>query len=255
MLTIGFVIGRGTFGTKQVLLRAVGPALIPMGLAGALPDPQFSVFNGPVFIGGNDNWSGDPRVAAITPQVGAFPLADPQSRDAALYAFGYPASSYTVQVTGVGPASGIVVAEIYDVNEAATYNVSMRRLINLSARAHVGTGDAVLFAGFNIVSAVPKTVLIRGIGPTLASFGASGVLPDPRIDVFDETATKVQENDDWGGSSGLAASFSSVGAFALDPNSKDAALLATLSPGSYTVQVSGVGGLTGAALVEIYDVP
>ena len=46
-----------------------------------------------------------------------------------------------------------------------------------------------------------------------------------------------------------------VGAFALNPDSKDAALLLSLEPGAYTVQVSGVGGGTGVALVEVYEVP
>jgi hypothetical protein len=46
-----------------------------------------------------------------------------------------------------------------------------------------------------------------------------------------------------------------VGAFALTPGSRDAALLTTLAPGSYTVQVSGADGGTGEALVEIYEVP
>jgi hypothetical protein len=50
--------------------------------------------------------------------------------------------------------------------------------------------------------------------------------------------------------------FNQVGAFALSSTtSRDAALLVTLQPGTYTVQVSGVGGTTGVAIVEIYDVP
>jgi hypothetical protein len=40
--------------------------------------------------------------------------------------------------------------------------------------------------------------------------------------------------------------------------SRDAVLLVTLPPGSYTAQVSGVGAAnvnTGVALVEVYEVP
>ena len=62
-------------------------------------------------------------------------------------------------------------------------------------------------------------------------------------------------NDNWGGGSSLAAAFTQVGAFALAPDSRDAALLVTLEPGNYTVQVSGAGGTTGVALVEVYEVP
>ncbi len=39
------------------------------------------------------------------------------------------------------------------------------------------------------------------------------------------------------------------------PNSRDAALLTTLPPGGYSVQVTGVNNTTGAALVEVYEVP
>jgi hypothetical protein len=64
---------------------------------------------------------------------------------------------------------------------------------------------------------------------------------------------KVGENDDWAGS--MATQFAAVGAFALDAGSKDAALQLTLAPGAYTVQVSGAGGKTGEALVEVYELP
>lgn len=131
----------------------------------------------------------------------------------------------------------------------------MRRLINLSARAQVGTGEEMLFAGFSVATARPKTVLIRAIGPTLGSFGIDGVLADPKIELFDANAVKLNENDDWGGGMSLRDAFSSVGAFPLDAGSRDAVLLATLPGGSYSVQVSGTGGTSGVALVEIYEMP
>jgi hypothetical protein len=45
----------------------------------------------------------------------------------------------------------------------------------------------------------------------------------------------------------------SLGAFGFLPNSLDSAMLTTLPVGSYTSQVSGVGGVTGVALAEVYD--
>ena len=63
----------------------------------------------------------------------------------------------------------------------------------------------------------------------------------------------MTENDNW--NSGLATIFSSVGAFALESGSRDAALVATLLPGSYTAQVRGADGGTGEALIEIYELP
>ncbi len=89
------------------------------------------------------------------------------------------------------------------------------------------------------------------MGPTLAAFGVPGVLADPKLEIY-SGSTKINENDTW--SSALATTFTSVGAFALSAGGKDAALVVTLSPGSYTVQVSGADGGTGEALVEIYEV-
>ena len=45
-----------------------------------------------------------------------------------------------------------------------------------------------------------------------------------------------------------------VGAFALTPGSADTAVLLSLSPGSYTVNLKGVNGAVGDVLAEVYDV-
>ena len=99
-------------------------------------------------------------------------------------------------------------------------------------------------------------MLIRAIGPTLggAPFGVSGVVMDPRLELF-SGQTRIGENDNWGGGETLVSAFSAVGAFALSGNSRDAALVMTLQPGNYSVEVSGVASTTGTALVEVYEVP
>ncbi len=98
-------------------------------------------------------------------------------------------------------------------------------------------------------------MLIRGIGPALFdAFGVSGVLADPKLEVFRQAdGSKIGENDNW--DQALAATFDQVGAFRFKAGSKDAALLLTLPPGAYTAQVSGVGSTTGDGLVEVYEVP
>jgi hypothetical protein len=129
------------------------------------------------------------------------------------------------------------------------------RLVNLSARAQVGSGDGILIAGFTLSGNVPRRILVRGIGPALAGFGVGGVLANPVLTLF-RGAARVQENDDWGGDPALASAFTATGAFALgDAGSRDAAMTAVIAPGSYTVQVAGAGGGTGVALVEIYEIP
>jgi uncharacterized protein (DUF1800 family) len=133
------------------------------------------------------------------------------------------------------------------------------RVLNLSSRARAGVSADALIAGFVIGPGAPKQVLIRAVGPSLAPFNVAGLLANPKLEVFDSAGIKVLENDDWGTIAGgpvpLASDFAAVGAFALTgPSSQDAAVLATLPSGGYTVQVSGATGESGVALVEVYDV-
>jgi hypothetical protein len=104
-------------------------------------------------------------------------------------------------------------------------------------------------------------VLIRGIGPSLATFGVGGPLADPKIELFNGQSQSIATNDNWGDAGALAAAtiasrFTQVGAFGLSsPASKDAALFSTLVPGNYTVQVRSADATTGLVLVEVYEVP
>jgi hypothetical protein len=111
-----------------------------------------------------------------------------------------------------------------------------------------------LTAGFVIDGTGPLKVLIRAVGPTLGDppFNVAEVVLDPTLSLFSGSAM-IRENDNWGGTAELTEAFAAVGAFALPP-SRDAALLTTLQPGNYTVEVRGVNGSTGTALIEIYEV-
>jgi uncharacterized repeat protein (TIGR03806 family) len=129
------------------------------------------------------------------------------------------------------------------------------RLVNLAARAQVGTGANAMFAGFVIAPGAAKTILVRGIGPTLgtAPFNIPGTLADPILSVLGpDSATRVAaSNDNWIAAD--AATFSATGAFALPPGSRDAAVVAQFAPGAYTVQLTGTGNMSGVALIELYD--
>ena len=126
------------------------------------------------------------------------------------------------------------------------------RLANISTRAFSGTGADVLTAGFVIGPGANKQVLVRAIGPTLTGFGVAGALADPVLTLFNSANTAIASNDNWLAAD--AATFASVGAFALGANSRDSALVATLAPGNYTAQIAGSGSTTGLALVEVYEV-
>lgn len=246
-LIVGFVIAGGS---KNVLVRAVGPTLASMGVSNPLADPQLTLQDGATVVSSNDNWGGTTPLKTAFATLGANALPDSSKDSAALVLL--PPKPYTVQLTG---GTGIVLGEVYDADAAATTSPNPAgRLTNLSARAQVGTGENILIAGLVIAGNAPKRLLLRGIGPKLTSYGVSGILADPQLRVY-SGGDVVAENNDWGNSATLKDAFSVTGAFSLDDNSKDAALIVTLDPGVYTVQVSGVNNSTGVGLVEVYDMP
>jgi hypothetical protein len=247
-LVVGFNLA-GT-GAKSMLLRAIGPSLVPFGVTAAMEDPQLRLFNGVgTEIRFNDDWQGEVALAGAFRRVGAFELS-PTSKDAALLVELPGGGAYTAHASAVRGA-GVALLEVYD----AEGGVGTARLVNLSVRSQVGTAEGVLVLGFVVDGTVPQRLLIRGVGPTLQQFGVTEVLADPKIRLFDRQAALLQENDNWEGTAAMRAAFAQTGAFALPAGSRDAALLVSVAPGLYTVEVSGVGGTTGVALVEIYDAP
>jgi cyclophilin family peptidyl-prolyl cis-trans isomerase len=260
VLTMGAVVGGSSPGALPLVIRAVGPTLgqPPFNVAGVLPDPVMTFFaaGNTTPIDTNDNWGGGATLTAAFAAVGAFALP-PASLDSAMArtAPGVTAGGYTVQVTGKGDASGNVIAEMYDASGAAR-TATTPRLINLSTRAQIDAG-ADLAVGFVLGGQSARTVLVRGVGPSLAVFGVTGLMADPRLELFNNaTGQRITGNDDWAGNPQLAAAATAVGAFALEGAlSKDAVLLVTLPPGQYSARISGANGAGGAALVEVYEVP
>jgi uncharacterized delta-60 repeat protein len=121
---------------------------------------------------------------------------------------------------------------------------------NLSARAHVFTGEQILIVGFIIEGNESKMVLIRGLGPSLAPLGVPSPLGNPTLSLYDHTATLVATNDNW-----KDTQQAQIQATGLAPsNDFEAAILATLSPGTYAAFLQGKGATTGIGLAEIYDV-
>jgi outer membrane protein assembly factor BamB len=129
------------------------------------------------------------------------------------------------------------------------------RLINLSVRTTAGADADTLIVGFVVSGVGGRTLLVRGVGPTLETFNVGGVLADPRIVLF-SGSTPMAANDDWGqalNATIISSTASAVGAFPLPGGSRDAAWMNLLTAGGYTVQVAGANGTTGVALMEAYD--
>ncbi len=246
-LIVGFSISSP--GTKKVLIRSVGPGLSQFGVSGFLPDPQVKLYSSDKLIGENNDWVDDAAIANTFTKLGAFALPA-SSRDAALF-LDLGSGSYTAVTNGTGASTGVVLVEAYE----ADGSLAPARLTNVSARNHVGTGENILIVGINISGSSAKNLLIRAIGPSLAAFGVTGTLSDPRLRIFSGTQL-LNENDNWGGTASLTSAFGSVGAFSLSKeDSRDSAMILALHPGSYTIQVDGINSATGIALAEIYELP
>ena len=255
ILIDGFVIGGlGTSGTEPLLIRGSGPALTPLGVSGALADPELELYTGTSLLATNDGWGGNAQIASTAAAVGAFAWTNTSSKDSALLE-SESAGAYTAQVSGASDDTGVALIEVYDATPAGTYTPTSPRLVNISARVQVGTGGNILIAGFVIGGSTARTVLVRASGPALIPFGVGGTLPDPQLDLYSGT-TLLASNAGWGGNAQITSTASSVGAFAwANASSNDSAILVTLPPGAYTAQVSGASNDTGVALVELYEVP
>lgn len=130
------------------------------------------------------------------------------------------------------------------------------RLTNLSSRAAVGSADDVLIAGVVVGDTAAKRYLIRAVGPTLAAFGASGVVPDPQLTVFSASGAELFRNARWStgpDATRLPQMAQSVGAFALPAGSADSALAPDVATSAFTVQVTTPSGQPGIGLAEVYE--
>jgi hypothetical protein len=176
---------------------------------------------------------------------------------------GFTSSGGTPLVDGMaqGSGSGVVQTSLDGIH---TLNVGPNSFatvppvgsaLNISTRLPVGAGQNVLIGGFIIQGPVPKTVIIRAIGPSLPLAGA---LPDPFLELHDGTGASIATNDNWRSTQigGLLTSDQSVdiqASLVAPLHDAESAIMATLSPGAYTAVVRGVNNNTGIAVVEGYD--
>jgi len=255
-LIAGFVTTGAS--AKSVLIRGDGPSLAAFSISDYLADPTLTLVEGNTTVAATADWS--TSLNGTFAQVGAFGLTS-GSHDTALLETLAP-GAYTAQVASSTSNNGVALAEIYDADSGAPAS----RLINISARAYVGTGANILIGGFVIGGNTPQTVIIRGDGPALAGFGLSGALTNATLTLSNGAGT-VAINSGWNNAptagnaatGGIviqpltAALSAKVGAFALTSGSNDSAIVVTLPTGAYTAQVTGANGATGVALVEIYE--
>jgi hypothetical protein len=240
----GFIITGNV--PKRVVVRALGPSLTGFGFPAAalLADPVLEI-HGPGNFGTitNNNWK-DTQQAQLQAD-GLAPTSDLESAvDATL-----PPGNYTAVArgnAGTSPA-GIAVVEVYDLNTSAA-----SKLANLSTRAFVGSGSNVVIAGFILGNQTgDDRIVIRGIGPSLSTFGVPNALQDPTLELRDQNGTLIRSDNDWEDDSAQAAEITAAGLAPSDP--KESAMAASLPPGPYTAILAGLNNGTGVGLVEVYD--
>ncbi|ACB74442.1 putative Ig domain-containing protein [Opitutus terrae] len=154
-------------------------------------------------------------------------------------------------VVGATNAAGTGTATITVVVADGTTQTS--RVTNLSVNTRIVASNTVVITGFVISGTGAQTVVLRAVGPGLTSLGVNGVLATPQLQLFNSNGQTLLTNGRWGGASQLTTEFARLGAYPLNADSEDAAVIVTLTPGVYTMHVGGENGATGTVLAEVYD--
>ena len=231
----GFIIAGNK--AKKVIVRGLGPSLARAGIAGAMSDPTLQLYNSKgILVGSNDNWTTHRN------EVLATGLPPTDSRESAIVTTLQPGNYSCILKSKTG-VPGVGLFELYDLDVASSH------LANISTRAKVGVGQSVVIGGFIIGGDQPTKVIIRALGPSLARSGISNALQDPKLELHGPTGSLIFANDNW-----RSSQQQQIIATSIPPtDNREAAIVATLNPGSYTAVVRGAGSFTGVALVEVYN--
>lgn len=247
----------GGSGSRQVIVRAKGPSIQDVSDTLARPKLELYNVNTNTKVAENIGWdtgtsTNTDALRAAFIEANLLPLFASGSADSALLATVEAGVSYTAVASGVASTTGVSVVEVYEIGNSAA------RVIALSCRAKVGTGDNILIPGIIIAGSSPKSVIIRASGPALAAQGVPGTLAQLQLQLYNSDGIKLAENIGWSTAANLTGLTVGTAASGLPPfplGSADCAIFATLPPGGYTAQVSGLNNTTGVALIEIYEVP
>jgi hypothetical protein len=231
----------------RVAIRAQGPTLAQFGIQHPAIDPQIEIYQQGtpnVVLGSNDSWKNGTNWRLLQ-SYGLNPLDD---REAAAVATLMP-GSYTAIVSDRGSGGlGVGIVEVFAIDTA-----SRSRLVNVSTRASVGTGENMLIGGFYLQK--EATVVVRTQGPTLARYGLDALTGTKLTIVRQSDRATLATNDGWNSprATGNARLSTDLAGYApLD--SREAAQVITLQPGAYTALVESADGNPGIGIVEVFNV-
>lgn len=238
VLIAGFIL-TGTDPTN-VLVRALGPSLEEADIDDALGDPVVDL-RGPdgERIAFNNNWRYSQEAEIVA--TGIPPSKD---QEAAILATLSP-GSYTAIVRGRRATSGVALVEVYGLS-----GTTAGKLSNISTRGFIDGGDDVMIAGFILAGGSGGSrVMIRALGPSLATANLSGVLADPTLELHDGNGIAIAFNDDWRDAQQFELEQTGIA----PPDPRESAIVATLPAGPYTAVLAGRDGSAGVGLIEVYD--
>jgi hypothetical protein len=238
----GFIVTGNT--PKPVILRGLGPSLTSSGLAPSLllADPVLELHGSSGLLDQNDNWKDSPQRSQF--EGGPFQPSD--DHEAVIVGTLQP-GAYTLILSGKNQTTGIGLVEIYDTNQLVN-----SQLANISTRAFVQSQADVMIAGFMLGNNPnPCQIAVRGIGPSLASFGITNPLADPTLELHNANGTIMISNDNWTDDPVSAAQLTANG-LALQ-NVNESGIFTSLAPGDYTAILAGKNGGMGVGLVEVYN--
>ena len=248
VLIAGFII-TGT-DPKKVIIRGIGPSL--NGVSGTLSDPTLQLHQGGTSLASNDNWKTKPDGTSQQADIEATTIPPTNDAESAIVMTLNP-GTYTATLSGTNGGTGVGVVEVYDLDQAAN-----SRLANISTRGFVDTDDNAMIAG--LIAGQGETgaraqVLVRALGPSLSASGIQGPLQDPMLALHDANGAIIATNDNWKINDQTQQSQEAlVRASTIAPsNDSEAAIVATLPPGSSTAIVRGKNNTTGVGLVEVYN--
>lgn len=236
----GFIVAGDA--PKRLLIRAIGPSL---PIDGALQDPLLELHEANGQVTFNDNWKDTQESEIIATGI------PPQNENESAIVATVMPGAHTAVVRSKNGSSGIALVEVYDIDDAAPSTAA-----NISTRGRVDVGDNALIAGLILRGPRPSTMLVRAIGPSLASDGVKDALQDPILELVDSNGNSLV-NDNWkldrSGTPDATQQSRIDKTGAAPKDDRESALLLTLSPATYTAIIRGKNDTSGVALVEAYN--
>lgn len=229
---------RTQIAARSITLMDTPPGYLNVPLAVTVPagisELVMEVFTPSGQDAGNAFYIGSNAVAQTRPSyVSAATCGYPTPTDTA--ALGAPNMHIVFNVHGSCPTGPPTPAEA----------------LNISTRLRVEVGDNVMIGGFIITGNAPKSLVLRGVGPSLAGSGISDPLADPVLALLGANGAAISQNDNWQDDPVQATQLTALGLALQDP--RESGIAATLEPGAYTAILAGKNQTTGVGLVEIYD--